>query len=137
VKSNPSYPATDETTIDLGKALAGKTVRVRFRIGTAIGPDVGKFKGWQLDNISFEGITNRPFETLVADGAACAPSSGGGGSGGGDSVAKMGHESNAGCGCTLPGTVPTSGAGALAALAAALGLRARPRRSRNARTVSG
>ena len=39
----------------------GTTIKVRFRLGTdnAVGA-----AGWQVDNISFTGITNRPFGTL-------------------------------------------------------------------------
>jgi large repetitive protein len=48
--------------------LAGQTIRIRFRIGTD--EAVGDF-GWALDNLSFQGITNTPFSTLVADGPSC------------------------------------------------------------------
>ncbi|WP_437668770.1 M36 family metallopeptidase [Sorangium sp. So ce131] len=68
VARNASWPATDKVTVDLGTALAGKTARVRFRIGTdqAAG-DVG----WEVDDIGFAGITNTPFATMVEDTASC------------------------------------------------------------------
>lgn len=61
-----SQPA--QLTLNLGIALAGQTIRIRFRIGTD--EAVGDF-GWELDNLSFQGITNTPFSTLVADGPSC------------------------------------------------------------------
>jgi len=68
VGTNASWPAPDTLTLNLGMALAGQTIRIRFRIGTDAA--VGDF-GWQLDNLSFEGITNTPFATLVADATPC------------------------------------------------------------------
>jgi hypothetical protein len=68
VATNPSWPGTDEVTYDLGTALAGQTVRVRFRIGTdaAVGAT-----GWQLDDLSFGGIDNTPFAEVVPDAPGC------------------------------------------------------------------
>jgi hypothetical protein len=61
---NPAYPATDNVTLDFGTALAGRTVKLRFRIGTdaaVSGP------GWDIDDVAFEGITNTPFPSQVED----------------------------------------------------------------------
>jgi hypothetical protein len=70
VARNAAWPARDTVSIDLGTGFAGQTVRVRFRIGTdaAVG-DVG----WELDNLTFSGITNTPFTILVDDTMACRP----------------------------------------------------------------
>ncbi|MDB4945017.1 MAG: Chitinase [Labilithrix sp.] len=55
-------------SIDLGNSLAGKTVKVRFRIGSD--PASGE-TGWEIDDIGFAGITNQPFATLVDDASVC------------------------------------------------------------------
>jgi MYXO-CTERM domain-containing protein len=68
VDTNPSWPATDTVTIDLGTKLAGKTVKVRFRIGT---DDAAGGAGWRLDNLKFDGITNTPFPELIDDKSSC------------------------------------------------------------------
>ena len=49
-------------------AFAGKTVRVRFRIVTdgAVGDS-----GWDVDNIAFKGIDNKPFTGIVFDAGKC------------------------------------------------------------------
>jgi hypothetical protein len=61
---SPSFPAADTVTLDLGNALAGKTVQVRFRIGTDYNTGA---PGWFIDNIAFQGITNTPFATIQPD----------------------------------------------------------------------
>jgi large repetitive protein len=63
------FPATAAVTVDLGTALAGKTIKVRFRIGTDTGTSS---PGWFIDNIGFQGITNRPFPAQQADTQSCA-----------------------------------------------------------------
>ena len=55
-------------TVDLGTALAGKTVKVRFRVGTDGGTSD---LGWDIDDLGFAGITNKPFATLVDDAVVC------------------------------------------------------------------
>lgn len=65
---NPSYPAMDTQTLDFGTQLAGKTVRLRFRIGSD--QFVGD-EGWTLDDLAFGGVTNRPFGVLMPDTATC------------------------------------------------------------------
>ena len=47
-----------------GMALAGKTVQLRFRIGSD--QAAGEF-GWEIDNIAFSGIDNKPFATIIDD----------------------------------------------------------------------
>jgi len=66
---NAAWPLFDQVSLDLGDALAGKTVLVRFRVGSdqALGAH-----GWEIDHIRFEGIDNLPFTALVDDRAeAC------------------------------------------------------------------
>ncbi len=65
---NPSYPDLDRVAIDLGDAVAGQIVSVRFRIGTDRGTGGD---GWQLDNIAFEGIDNTPFAALIDEQSRC------------------------------------------------------------------
>ncbi|WP_437274336.1 M36 family metallopeptidase [Sorangium sp. So ce375] len=68
VGQSPSWPEADHVAIDLGTAFAGKTVRVRFRVGTdAAAGDTG----WELDDLGFAGLKNKPFATLVEDSASC------------------------------------------------------------------
>jgi hypothetical protein len=68
VGRNASFPARDTVSLNLGTALAGQTVRIRFRIGTdAASSDIG----WEIDNIGFQGITNKPFPAFIADQSKC------------------------------------------------------------------
>jgi MYXO-CTERM domain-containing protein len=68
VAQSAGWPGLVEASIDLGTTLAGKTVRVRFRIGTDTG---GAGYGWALDNLRFEGITNTPFPSFGPDATLC------------------------------------------------------------------
>ena len=70
VAQNAAWPLRDTVTLDLGTALAGQTVRIRFRIGTDF--NTGDY-GWELDNISVQGTTNMPFPALVEDTGICRP----------------------------------------------------------------
>ena len=64
----PRSRRANHLTLDLGTAFAGQTVRIRFRIGTdAAAADIG----WEIDNIAFQGITNKPFAEFIADLAKC------------------------------------------------------------------
>jgi MYXO-CTERM domain-containing protein len=69
VAQNASWPEPDAVTLDFGSAFAGKTVRLRFRIGT---DDAVGAHGWELDDLAFSGIDNTPFASLVPDGTTCA-----------------------------------------------------------------
>lgn len=62
------YPDYVTTTGNLGTTYAGKTVRLRFRVGTD--PDVGG-PGWDLDSLSISGITNQPFSARRNNSASC------------------------------------------------------------------
>lgn len=68
VGRNASFPARETLTLNLGTAFAGQTVRIRFRIAT---DEAASDIGWEIDNLSFEGITNLPFSVFVADRSKC------------------------------------------------------------------
>ncbi len=62
------YPALNTVTVNLGSAYQGVTVLIRFRIGTDVFVTAD---GWEIDNISFSGITNQPFPTIVPHDPVC------------------------------------------------------------------
>jgi len=62
------YPALTTTTINLGSAYAGQTVKMRFRIGS---DQASAGAGWEIDSVGFTGITNTPFPRLIADRGVC------------------------------------------------------------------
>jgi large repetitive protein len=66
--TNPSFPAPDTVDLDLGTAMAGQTVLVRFRIGTDAGASA---PGWTIDNIIVQGIDNMPFTTVTPHAGEC------------------------------------------------------------------
>ncbi|WP_438013583.1 M36 family metallopeptidase [Sorangium sp. So ce315] len=68
VGESPSWPELDQVAVDLGRTFAGKTVRVRFRVGT---DEAAGDTGWELDDIGFAGVTNKPFATVAPDTASC------------------------------------------------------------------
>jgi MYXO-CTERM domain-containing protein len=67
---NPSWPKMDPVSVNLGKAFAGKTVLVRFRIGS---DEAASAFGWVLDDVAFTGIVGEPFPQVVPDAQSCAP----------------------------------------------------------------
>ncbi|MCS6912552.1 MAG: M36 family metallopeptidase [Myxococcota bacterium] len=69
VGSSRNYPAEYvTTTVDLGQAYSGRTIRVRFRVATDEGTGS---PGWDIDQIAFTGLRNRPFASRVADRGMC------------------------------------------------------------------
>jgi hypothetical protein len=66
--SSAGYPAFTETTINMGTALAGETIKVRFMIGTDSSVPAA---GWEIDDLSFTGITNEPFMSGQPDDGVC------------------------------------------------------------------
>lgn len=68
VGRSPGYPTFNTETVNLGTTYAGQTVQLRFRIGS---DDAAAAKGWEVDDISFTGITNTPFTTVVGDPNTC------------------------------------------------------------------
>ncbi len=65
------FPALLPASLDLGTRYAGKTVRIRFRLGADNGAAA---TGWVLDDLTFSGITNTPFTKICSDMGACANS---------------------------------------------------------------
>lgn len=64
------FPTLAPAGLDLsGLGLAGKSVKIRFRIGTD--SNTGG-NGWLVDNIDVRGITNLPFTDFGADAQSCA-----------------------------------------------------------------
>lgn len=70
VAENPSWPAMDVVTIDFGESLAGRSVKMRFRLGTDW---FFLAHGWEIDDIQVRGINNQPFLDLVDDAGRCNP----------------------------------------------------------------
>ncbi len=94
-----NYPALADVKLNLKAQLAGKTVQVRFRIGS---DDAAGVEGWDIDNIAFGGITNTPFSTIVDNAKVCSAPAGadaGTGTGAGGSP---GNDGTGGC-ATTPG----------------------------------
>lgn len=59
---SPGYPGYVTSTINLGTTYAGTTARIRFR---ALSVSTLHANGWEVDNIAFSGIANRPFPALL------------------------------------------------------------------------
>ena len=69
VATSPGYLAGLNTvTVNLGTTYAGQSVQIRFRIGTDV--SVGA-PGWEIDDIAFNNIVNRPFTSVVSDRHQC------------------------------------------------------------------
>ncbi|WP_394837665.1 M36 family metallopeptidase [Pendulispora rubella] len=62
------YPNYTTVSLNLGTQLQGKTVKVRFRIGS---DEAAGAAGWDIDNIIFAGITNLPFPSIIDDRTTC------------------------------------------------------------------
>ncbi|HYO66623.1 MAG TPA: PKD domain-containing protein [Archangium sp.] len=65
---SPGYPAFSKATLNLGTTYAGKTVRLRFRIGTDSSRGA---TGWDLDDLQVEGVVNTPFTTREPHRGEC------------------------------------------------------------------
>lgn len=70
VGQSPNYPAFNNATIDL-TALAGRTVRLRFR---SAGDDAlhQVADGWELDDLQFVGLAQTPFPSIIVDPNRCS-----------------------------------------------------------------
>jgi hypothetical protein len=67
--SSPAFPTYTIASATLGTTYAGKTVQIRFRVGTdaAIsGP------GWLVDDLEFTGLLNQPFFDVTTDPGPCS-----------------------------------------------------------------
>jgi hypothetical protein len=142
VGPSTGYPMDVPVSLNLGTQLTGKTIRVRFRLGTDEGTSSA---GWDIDDIAFGGITNSPFAKVgdntgtcsdggtPTDGGARDGSAGAGGSGGaagaGGSTTPPGD-----CDCSVPGSRSPDGTGAAVGALGAMAMlirRRRPRRHRS------
>jgi uncharacterized protein (TIGR03382 family) len=130
VGSLAGYPTLKDVKLNLKAQLAGKTVKLRFRIGT---DDAAGVEGWNVDNITFGGITNMPFSTIVDNAKVCvapgAPDAGtdAGGAGNGDN----GGGDSGGCSAspvTGRGATGTAGVGLLGGLGILFARRRRTKR---------
>jgi hypothetical protein len=79
VGESAAWPSTDHVTVAMGNKLAGKQVKIRFRIGS---DNAAGTYGWDLDNITFQGIVNKPFDEMIADATICSVTSSSSSSGG-------------------------------------------------------
>jgi MYXO-CTERM domain-containing protein len=75
---SPGYPSFLTTSLNFGSAFVGKTVKVRFRIGTDEGSGA---PGWDIDNFSFGGpqfssLTNTPFGAITNNAGICTDGGG-------------------------------------------------------------
>jgi hypothetical protein len=68
VGKNTAWPNMDTVNIDLGNGLAGKTIQIRFRIGT---DEVVGAEGWDIDDIAFVGLAGTPFSSIIDDQGVC------------------------------------------------------------------
>jgi hypothetical protein len=131
------YPDQVPVMLDLGMKLAGKTVKVRFRLGTDEGTSTA---GWDIDDIAFGGITNSPFSKVVDNSGVCSgdggtPTDGGAKDGGGGAAGAGGSGGSGGstttddsCNCSIPGGRSTSGTGAAIGALGAMAMLIRRRR---------
>ena len=62
------YPALTTATLDLGTTYAGKSVKLRFRIGS---DNASSGAGWVMDDLQFSGLTNKPFTALGPQTGTC------------------------------------------------------------------
>jgi hypothetical protein len=65
---SPGFPARIPLVLDFGTQFAGKTVLVRFRIGTDVN---AAESGWDIDDIDVSGINNAPFPVVIPETATC------------------------------------------------------------------
>lgn len=68
VNKSAGFPTMATKTLDFGNALAGKTVKLRFRIATDSGTGAS---GWEIDNIVVQGVDNTPFSGIIDDAGIC------------------------------------------------------------------
>ena len=68
VGQSAGWPARTTETLDFGTALANKSIKLRFRIGT---DDASGAYGWEIDDITLAGATNTPFASRPAEDGVC------------------------------------------------------------------
>ncbi|MEZ4310925.1 MAG: M36 family metallopeptidase, partial [Polyangiaceae bacterium] len=68
VDQSLGYPAMTAVALPFGSAFAGKTVRLRFRIGT---DEASGDAGWEIDNMGVVFADNTPFSAVFPDDGDC------------------------------------------------------------------
>ncbi len=68
VAESAGWPARTTETLDFGTALAGKRVKIRFRVAT---DDAAGAPGWEIDDIHVTGAQSTPFTAIVDDDGVC------------------------------------------------------------------
>lgn len=109
VGASLGYPARSSVRLDFGRKVAGKSVQIRFRIGTDA---LSGAPGWVIDNLQVHGVEGTPFTKVVADackGSGEKDSSSTGaetgeatGTGGGDGTGGGGDSTGTGGGAGAP-----------------------------------
>jgi large repetitive protein len=68
VGDSPGYPEFVPASLDFGTQYGGKTLQLRFRIGSDA---AGESTGWELDDIAVSGVSQAPFDAIVPHSASC------------------------------------------------------------------
>jgi hypothetical protein len=73
IGASANYPQYTPVSLNLGKDFAGKTIKLRFRIGTDDGTSA---TGWDIDDIAFgtaeaPSLTNTPFAAVHDNAGTC------------------------------------------------------------------
>lgn len=68
VAESANLPEWNTLTLDFGSKYAGRSLLLRFRIGT---DEAVAFYGWEIDDVSFENIDGTPFATLIPTPTRC------------------------------------------------------------------
>ena len=66
--TSPGFPALRPLVLNFGTVFGGKSVQLRFRIGT---DESVAHTGWLIDDIAVSGITNTPFPAVVTEPSTC------------------------------------------------------------------
>ena len=65
---SPGFPEYRDVNLNFGQTLSGRSVRIRFRIGTDVA--VGGI-GWYVDTVLFSGIEEAPFTGFIENKDDC------------------------------------------------------------------
>jgi hypothetical protein len=68
VGTSPGYPDYMPVSLDFGQSLAGTEVLLRFRVASDA---AGVSPGWDIDDLTVDGVANAPFDTLVPQPSIC------------------------------------------------------------------
>ncbi|HEY3175964.1 MAG TPA: myxosortase-dependent M36 family metallopeptidase [Candidatus Polarisedimenticolia bacterium] len=65
---SPGFPAFQTVNVNLGTTYQGQNVKIRFRVGSDLNVDS---YGWEIDDVTFNNVTNLPFAALVTENGVC------------------------------------------------------------------